>query len=323
MLFPSEVLCIGSATLDRFLTVKQPLKRIKLGDKILVESLEKHSGGGAGNAAVALTKFGVRTEILAKLGSDLDAEFLKSELQQHKVKNLCRHQSKKSTDSATIIDYVPDRDRVIYVHKGASEDLNEEDWRTFDLNVKWIYLATLVGNSWKTSKKIVNYAHQKGIRILFNPSLYLAQKGKSYLRTVLGSCSILVLNWEEALAVLGKNKAKPPELLRELQRLGPKIVIITNGSKMLYALDRGEVYSLLPNKVKVVHKAGAGDAFTAAFLGAYIKGHPFGECLQMGQANASSVIQAKGVKHRLLSEKEALEAVRRSKITFKKHGHVL
>jgi sugar/nucleoside kinase (ribokinase family) len=100
-------------------------------------------------------------------------------------------------------------------------------------------------------------------------------------------------------------------------------VIITNGSKILYALDGEEVYSLLPSKVKVVHKAGAGDAFTAAFLGAYIKGHNFGECLQLGQANAGSVIQAKGVKHRLLSEKEALEAVRSGKIRFKKYGKLL
>ena len=50
-----DVLCVGSATLDNFLIIGQSIKEIKPGDKVLVQALEKHTGGGATNSAVALT----------------------------------------------------------------------------------------------------------------------------------------------------------------------------------------------------------------------------------------------------------------------------
>ena len=75
-----DVLCIGSATLDNFLTVDTSLKKVKLGDKILVNSIEKHSGGGATNSAAALSKLGLKVKLLSKLGNDHDAEFILNEL---------------------------------------------------------------------------------------------------------------------------------------------------------------------------------------------------------------------------------------------------
>ncbi|MFH0701630.1 MAG: carbohydrate kinase family protein [Candidatus Woesearchaeota archaeon] len=318
MLFGSDVLCIGSVTLDTFLKVERSLAKIKLGDKVLVSSLEKHSGGGATNAAVALTKFGLKARILTKLGRDHDGEFIQKELRQHKVENICLHHSHRCTDSASIIDYSRDKDRIIYVHKGASEDLKESDFKVADLKSKWLYLATLTGKSWKTAERIAHLAWEKHLPILFNPSLYLAQKGKTYLKPVLGVSFILVLNREEALALLGKKKGQPQKLLRALQKLGPEIVIITDGPRRLYARHSQEIFSLQPPQVRIVHTAGAGDAFTAAFLGAYIKNYSFEDCLRLGQANACSVIQAKGVKHKLLTEKEAWNVISKYKIKVRK-----
>lgn len=320
MLFRSDVLCVGSATLDQFLTVDVPLNKIRLGDKVLVKEIETHSGGGASNAAISLSKFGLKVRILTKLGQDHAGEFIIKELQQHHVKNICFHHSRKPTDSASIIDYKKDGDRVIYVHKGASEDLTEEDFNCSDLKTKWIYMATLMGNSFRTAKKIVKYAKDKNVPLLFNPSLYLAEKGKIYLKPVLESTEILVLNWEEALALLGKHYGNPKEILVGLQELGPKIIIVTNGKNKMYAVNNNDFYSLLPPSIKVVHTAGAGDSFTAAFLAAHIKGYPFQECLKMGQANASSVIQAIGVKHRLLNEAEARNLIKRYNIKVSQYG---
>ncbi|MFA6461223.1 MAG: carbohydrate kinase family protein [Candidatus Woesearchaeota archaeon] len=320
MLFRSDVLCIGSATLDTFLTVEMPLRKIKLGDKVLVKEIETHSGGGASNAAISLIKFGLKVRILTKLGQDHNAEFIIKELQQHHVENICLHHSRKPTDSASIIDYKKDGDRVIYVHKGASEDLTQEDFKFSDLKTNWIYLATLMGTSFNTGKKIAAYVKKKNIPILFNPSLYLAKKGKIYLKSILEATEILVLNWEEALALLGKHRGNPKEVLVSLQELGPKIVIVTNGKNKMYAVNHNEFYSLQPPKIKVIHAAGAGDSFTAAFLAAHIKGYPFEECLKVGQANASSVIQSIGVKHKLLNEAEARDLIKRYNIKVSQYG---
>ena len=71
------------------------------------------------------------------------------------------------------------------------------------LRTKWIYLASLMDRSFQTAKEISKYAEKKKIKVLFNPSLYLAKKGKVYLKPILKTTSILVLNQEEAAALLG------------------------------------------------------------------------------------------------------------------------
>lgn len=324
MLFKYDVLCIGSATVDTFLEVKTPFKNIHLGDKVLVSSLVKHSGGGAINSAVACSKFGLKARVLTKLGRDHDGDFVSQRLNQYKIKNICRRPSKQNTDSSSVIDYSPDKDRIIYNHKGASLDLKEDDFKLGDLNVKWIYLATLMGASFETAKKIAKIAKQKKVSLLFNPSLYLTKKGKSYLKPILEAAKILVLNLEEAQALLNykssinPNSSRFKELLFALNALGPQTVVITNGSKKMYGMHQSQIYSLQPPKVKINHTAGAGDAFTAGMLSAIIKKYDFETALKLGQAEATSVIQDKGVAHNLLSEKEAVRIINRYKIKVNK-----
>ncbi len=314
MFHKDDVLCVGSATLDQFLTIELPLAKIKLGDKVLVKSLETHSGGGATNSAAALSKLGLKVKVLTKLGKDHAAEFILKELKEYRIKNLCRHHSYKQTDQAVILHSIKEKDRIIFVHKGASEDLGWEDFSKLFLRVKWIYLASLTGKSFQTAREVAVYAQKKKISLLFNPSLYLAQKGKKVLRPILDASTLLVLNLEEAQALLKTKSVNPKELLRNLNHCGPKTVVITNAGKKLYAIHQNQVYSVLPPKVKIVHTAGAGDAFTSGLLAGMIKEYIFDDALRLGLVNAAAVIQGLGTKNHLLTEKEALTQVKKYKI---------
>ncbi len=316
----SDVLCIGSATVDNFLLVEPALSSIKLGDKVLVKSTEKHSGGGATNSAVALVKMGVNTKILTKLGNDSDAKLILQELKDYKIKNICQKKSKNRTDSATIISSIKEKDRIIYVHKGASRELARTDFKNPHLKVRWIYLASPMGKTLQTTKGIIQEIERKNkktirkTKILFNPSLYLAKRGKKHLQQILNVTNILVLNKEEAQALYGKKTKSFKELLTGLCEWGPETVIITNGDKQMTAYHQDSFYTLTPPKVKVVHTAGAGDSFTAGLLAGLIKGHSFETALKIGQANSSSVIQHLGTKNKLLTVKEALRMIKKYKI---------
>lgn len=320
-MFKYDVLCMGSATIDSFLATEQPLSTIKLGDKVLVKSIERHSGGGATNSAAALSKLGLKVKMLTKLGNDHDAEFILKEMKRYGVKNICKHKSKHNTDFAVIISSKKEKDRIIYVHKGASEDLSTDDFKKTQLNFKWIYLASLLGKSFQTAKKIAEHAKRKNIKVLFNPSLYLAGKGKSYLKTVLEATEILILNKEEAKALLDTSSNSFPALLQNLQKCGPRIVVITDGKKGFHALHEKIVYSLKRTPdVKSVHTAGAGDAFASGFLAGVIKNYPFEDALKLGQVNSSSIIQHIGTKNKLLNEKEARRMIKKYKIKITKKG---
>jgi len=316
-----DVLCVGSATVDTFLTIERPFSSLKLGDKVLVKSVDKRSGGGATNSASALAKLGLKVKTATKVGDDDDGNFILKELKAEGVENICHIRSKQQTDLATIISSTKEKDRIILVHKGASTDLSARDLQTSQLNCSWIYLATLTRKSQQTAFEIATIAKKKNINLLFNPSLYLAQKEKKQLSPILQNTSVLVLNKEEAQALLKTSSNYFQFLLKELQKCGPKIVIVTDGRRGLYALQNNVMYSLTktPN-VKIVHTAGAGDAFTSGFLVGLIKKYSFDDALRLGQVNASSVIQHVGAKVGQLTEREAKAMMKkyRIKITQKR-----
>ena len=313
MILRYDVLTVGSATLDTFLDTSMIAKP---GDKILVNKIIKHSGGSATNSAAVLAKFGLKVKMLTKLGADLEGEFILKEMKNYKVKNICLHHSLKHSDVSTIINQ--DKDRTIYVHKGASTHLNINDYKKSQLNAKWFYIGSLMDNSFNVAKDLTCYAQEKKVKVLFNPSLYLASKGKNYLKPVLEKTNLLILNFEEAQALLKTKSVQPLNLLKQLQFLGPQSVIITDGKKKLYALDNNDYYELIPINVKIVHTAGAGDAFAATMLGAMIKGYNFVDSLKMAQINASSVIQHLGTKNKLLTEQQILKMVKKHKIKVNK-----
>ena len=320
MLWKYDVIAVGSATVDRILTMREEFSSVKLGDKILLETVEKFSGGGATNTAAAFSTLGLKTAMITKLGRDEEGDFIEKEMRRdYGVKNLCQHRSHKKTDLAFIVTSLKEKDRVIFVQKGASPELRGTDFRKSSLRSKWIYLSTLIGNSFSTAKEIAELAQRKKISLLFNPSLYLAQKGKKYLSPVLRRCNIVVCNLEEAQALLGIDSKDRVKLLRGIQKLGPRRVIITNSVRKLHAIDEDLRYSYLPPKAQVRSTTGAGDAFTAGFLAGIIKGKSFKESLQVGQMNAISIIQYAGAKNKLLNFAEASRELKKYpfKITVK------
>ncbi len=310
----TDVITIGSATVDHFMTIEQPFSSIKAGDKILITAAQTYSGGSASNAAAALSTLGLKVKMLAKLGEDHDAEFIMQEMGRYSVANICLHRSRHHTDFSTIISSTKEKDRIIYTFKEASRDLEQHDFKEKDLDASWLYIGSLMGKSFTVGATIIRNTQSS---VLFNPSLYLARQGKRFLAPILGKTKILVLNLEEAQAVLKTNSGKIETLLVRLQTLGPETVIITNGEKLLHALSGEVIYSLQPPKVKVVHTAGAGDAFTAGFLAGVIKRYSFEDALRLGQVNALSVIQHVGCKNTLLTEKEARILIKKYRIKIK------
>ncbi|MEK6809287.1 MAG: carbohydrate kinase family protein, partial [Nanoarchaeota archaeon] len=262
-------------------------------------------------------KLGLKVKTATKVGDDEDGNLILKELKKEGIENICRARSRQQTDLATIISSTKEKDRIILVHKGASADLSSKDLPLSEMNCSWIYLATLTGKSQRTAFEIAKAAKKKNISLLFNPSIYLAQKGKKQLSVILKNTAVIVLNKEEAQALLNTSTNDFKHLLTELQKCGPRIAVVTDGKRGLYALQSNTIYSLTktPN-VKIVHTAGAGDAFTSGFLAGLIKKYAFDDALRLGMINASSVIQQVGAKVGQLTEGEAKKMMKKYKLNI-------
>ncbi len=323
-----DVVCIGSTTVDKFINIKSKFSELKAGAKILIQEEELHFGGGAGNSSCALAKLGLKVKIMSKISSDHYGQLIEKDLNSFKVKNLVTNKSKKGSDKSILLSSKQDKDRIIIEHKGASLDLKKSDVDYSKLKkTKWIYLATLMEKSEQVGKDIAKFAKKNNIPVLFNPSSYLAKQGYKKLKIFLESSKIIILNKEEAQSLIGNKNLKLTSLLKKINNLGPDIVIITEGKKGLIAYDGKNFFSLFPPEVKLVHTAGAGDAFNSGFLFGIIekeysksknKTEIIEYAIKMGQANASSIIQHIGTKNKLLTKKQALNFIKRHKIKVKR-----
>ena len=164
------------------------------------------------------------------------------------------------------------------------------------LKTRWLYLSSFVGQSFQTSIKLVEYLSKKGTKIAFNPSIYLIKRKN--LKPILKYIDVLILNKEEAV-ILSKNK----DYLKKLYNLGAKIVVVTDKNKKIQAYDGKKIYSLMPNKVKVVERTGAGDAFASGFVAAQIVDKSIQDSLKLGLKESEAVIKYFGAKNNLLRMK--------------------
>jgi ribokinase len=139
---------------------------------------------------------------------------------------------------------------------------------------------------------------KKGTKFAFNPSEYLIKRED--LSGLLKVCEVLVVNKEEA-GLLTKDK----DLFKGLNKLGAKVIVITDKNKPIKCYDSytDKKYSLMPNKIKVKERTGAGDAFASGFVAGLIRNKTMPECLKLGLKEGESVIRYFGAKNKLLRMK--------------------
>ena len=246
-----DVITVGSATLDVFARTRfselikiidpkgeTDLLAFPAGSKILIDELEFSTGGGGTNTAVALSRLGHKVAFVGKLGHGTNSEFIHKNLVKEKIDLLCAY-GNGNAGYSVILDTL-EHDRTILVYKGINDDLRHDEIPYKKLKAKWFYFCSMMNESFHTLEKLAEFAQQNGIKIAFNPSTYLAEKGSKYLSGIIGKTDLLVLNKEEAVLLVGNYPLQG--LLLKLKSLGPKIVVITDGKNNLYVIDQSHIY---------------------------------------------------------------------------------
>lgn len=315
-----DVITVGSGLIDLFLETgdrlfqkvkrggKEDVVHVPFGSKIYIKEVRIDTGGGGTNTAVSFSKMGLRTGFIGLLGRDKNADRIVDELKKNKIKVLVKKRADRDNGFSVILD-AKGHDRTILSYKGVSNGLGK-DMLPRMIKTKWFYFSTMLGKSYMTQKYLSEYAKRKDIKIMFNPSFYLAKKGVGFLRPILKNTEILILNVEESGYI---SKGSIEKRLKSLMGLGPKIVIITDGPKGAYLLNEEMYYKIIPHNIKVIEATGAGDSFASGFLAGFIRTGEIERSMQIGLANAQSVITHFGAKNKLLKWEEALEIIKKRK----------
>lgn len=291
-----DVVTFGSAVVDVFVDTDVAERKgfisYPVGSKILLKNLKFDVGGGGTNTSVAFSRFELRTGYIGKIGDDTDGETILEVLKKEKVQFLGRIEKGAISGYSIVLDS-KENNRTILTYKGVNDNLKFSELNFRKIKTKWLYLSSLLGQSFETQKKLVQILKKRGVKIAFNPSEYLIKEKN--LKPILRLCDVVILNKEEA-QLLTKEK----DLLLGLHKLGPKIVVITDKNKRIFAYDGNKKYYLIPHKIRVVERTGAGDAFASGFVAGLIAGKSIKESLGLGLRESESVIKYFGAKNKLL-----------------------
>jgi sugar/nucleoside kinase (ribokinase family) len=178
--------------------------------------------------------------------------------------------------------------------------------------IPYIYVSSISAPKWPEIMDKVCFLVKGGAKLAWNPSNVQLKAGVKKLSKYLKNVYILSINEDEARElVLSKNKVngfRLKFLLKEIFKMGPKIIVITMGPKGAVAYDGKNFYHQKAAPSKVVHTTGAGDSFTAAFVASLIyKPSDMQRAMKWGMINSASVINYVGAQKGLLTQKEILK----------------
>ncbi len=294
-----DIVSFGSAIADVFvstdLSERKNFISYPVGAKILIKDLRFDIGGGGTNTAVAFSCLGLKTGCICKIGDDESGKKVLDLFKKEKIKFLGKKEENANSGYSVILDS-KEKNRTILTYKGVNDEIGIKDIKKF--KTKWLYLSSVLGKSFETQKKLIKILKNKGVKIAFNPSSYLIKRKN--LKLFLKLCDVVIMNKQEAEMLVG---GKKKDLLLDLHKLGPKIAVITDKNNLISCYDGTRKYFLKPNKIRVVERTGAGDAFASGFVAGQITGKSINESLRIGLRESEGVIKHIGAKNNLLRMK--------------------
>ena len=317
-----DVICAGIATWDTLFTgVDRDLMEI---DGILAKGYFAASGGDAVNAAISMARLGLRTAICAAVGKDSAAVLVKGELERDGVdcSHLYESEDVHTASPVLLIDdegerhiiRVPDNGNQFFTESMVSDALLE--------NSRHLHLASanvLRSLDGKPLGRLFARAKEKGLTTSLDASYDRSGNWMKNIEDALQNCDIFIPSLQEAAIYAGSDD--PEKICRFFSAYPIKIFGIKLGEKGVLVTDfhqtwkQGTLYHGTP-----VDTTGAGDAFLAGFVSAWLKGYDIPSCASLGSAQSYSVLKAPGANRSAGTWEDALRLLAANDIILQKRN---
>jgi sugar/nucleoside kinase (ribokinase family) len=311
-----DLVTIGDPTIDTFLKIHDAHLALKVrpehtelcidyADKIPVDEFHRMAGGNCVNAAVAAARLGLQVAVYGVVGVDPEGRSIQGELQGEGIDtSLIEWDRRHTTNASTALVFRGERTLFVW-HQPRSYHLPELP------AAGWIY-ATSVGPTGpamdRLHRAVCSYLDRHHSRLAFSPGTHQLRMGVRALAPLLSRSELLLLNRQEALELTHADD-HPKVLLEALRRLGPKTVVMTDGTRGSYAFDGNRFLRIGILAVPVVDRTGAGDGYSATLMAALHLGRPLAVAMAWGTVQAANVVGVYGATPGLLSRRRLQAAV--------------
>ena len=292
----NDFFVVGSSTLDIIAKTKdaervdiagkhaEHLVCISFASKSELSAISISPGGSALNSSVALRALGSSVCLLSAVGKDEFGKLVFDSLARAGISS-SNIKAFGNVQTGVGLVLLMGGEKSVLVFRGANSLLGPSDVSDVLIkNAKQVFISTLVSTSnFKLFEKIVLLAKKHNKPVIFAPSISTLHSWLPKIRSLHSSFNMVIVNYEEGSYYTGKTNVK--EILKALPG---KVVVVMKDFDGAYAQERGKSpYHVKAVPVAVRSTAGAGDAFSAAFVHSYYGGESIEESLKVAASTAA------------------------------------
>jgi ribokinase len=273
-------------------------------EKIPYEEVEVvNAVGNAANAAVSSARLGLATALITNLGADQNGKDCLASLDNDKVSTeFIKINDAQKTNYHYVLWYQTER-TILIKHEKYSYTLPNFDDPT------WVYFSSISKDAYPYHDSVAEYLEKHpSIKFAFQPGKNEINLGMEKLKRLYARADIFFCNVEEARGILNSQSEDIKELIMGLNKLGPKMVVITDGPAGAHGYDGADIWFTkpYPDPQPPYERTGAGDAFSSTIVAALNLGKSLPDAMLWGGVNSMSVVQGVGAQKGLL-HKDKLE----------------
>jgi sugar/nucleoside kinase (ribokinase family) len=281
------------------------------GELVKADELILNIGGCASNAAVVLSKLGVRSTVCGKVGDDFFGRYVAETLESYGVDSKKLGVDPTRATSQSLIVNVKGQDRRFIHSFGANVGLTVDDLdRALETHPRVVYLGgflILPGLDAEALAERFAKARADGTWTVLDvatpgPGDYLR-----HLRPVLPFTDVFLPNTDEAALILGESD--PVRQARAFYEMGAKRVVVTMGERGSIVISDSLQAHLGAYPIDYVDGTGGGDSFDAGYIAGLIEELPELECLKLASAVGASCVRAVGTTAGIFSREEARQFI--------------
>ncbi|MCZ7496445.1 PfkB family carbohydrate kinase [Agrobacterium rhizogenes] len=282
----SAVISIGRIYCDLIFTGLDQLP--VLGRELFARDMEIAAGGGAFIAAAHFAHIGRPVALLARLGTDTFSRNIGEKMQQSGVDLQFLEHSADAGPQVTVATVVG-HDRAFLTRRAGTALPSTLEAAFAWEKARHLHIAEFA--TLHEMPALISHAKDNGLSVSLDPSW---DASLIYDKGLLRACAgvdVFLPNLEEAEAITGH--ADPEAALTALSGAFP-VVALKGGAQGAWVSSPAGFHYAAAKKVPVVDTTGAGDAFNAGFIDAWLRREEEKLCLEAGVAAGSLAVQAAG-----------------------------
>jgi len=291
-----EVACVGILCAD---VLAKPVDKLPEKGKLeVIDTLQLQVGGCATNAAIGLSKMGIKTALIGKVGDDGFGRFLQEVLKSEKVDISGLKVDGGVPTSASVVTISRDGERSILHCLGSNSRFSFEDVNTEIVrNSKILFIAgtfLMPEFDGEGTERLLKLAVDSGKVCCMDTAWDSTGQWMDKIKGSLVYLDWFLPSYEEAREL--SKEDKPEDMARLFQTKGVKNVVVKLGKNGCYVKPASKegFYAPTYNDVQVVDTSGAGDSFCAGFLTGLVKGWDVNMCAKFANAVGSHCVMEIG-----------------------------